>query len=181
MSISFDCHSCGRTMRAPDGSEGKRARCPSCQEVVTVPSADEPSYEAEEAAPSYSEPDDFSYSDPEPAARRGRGDDEGRRPCPMCGEMISTEAMKCRFCGEIFDSEMRAQKRRRKKHSTKDSQLDVGEIIVALLCSNIGCIMSLVWMIQGKPKGTKMLLWSLGGQVIGGIIYAILVAGKGGP
>ena len=27
---------------------------------------------------------------------------------------------------------------------------------VAILCSGIGCIAGLVWMIQGKPKGMKM-------------------------
>ena len=28
--------------------------------------------------------------------------DENRRPCPVCGEMILTEAKLCRFCGEKF-------------------------------------------------------------------------------
>jgi len=39
MSIHFTCpnHACGRAMRAPDGSAGKKARCPSCKTVVTIP------------------------------------------------------------------------------------------------------------------------------------------------
>ncbi|HKB42381.1 MAG TPA: hypothetical protein VKD72_38500 [Gemmataceae bacterium] len=35
------------------------------------------------------------------------GEDEARRPCPMCGEMIIASAVKCRFCGEIFDPTLR--------------------------------------------------------------------------
>jgi hypothetical protein len=33
--------------------------------------------------------------------------DENRSPCPMCGEMIMTTAVKCRFCGEVFDASLR--------------------------------------------------------------------------
>ena len=29
------------------------------------------------------------------------------------------------------------------------------EIIVAILCSGIGCVDGIVWMIQGKPKGKR--------------------------
>ncbi|MCI0490404.1 MAG: hypothetical protein L0229_27740 [Blastocatellia bacterium] len=33
----------------------------------------------------------------------------GERRCPTCAEIIKTEALKCRFCGHIFDSALRAQ------------------------------------------------------------------------
>ena len=36
MAIKFKCP-CGRTLSAPDGSEGKKARCPKCREVTRVP------------------------------------------------------------------------------------------------------------------------------------------------
>jgi len=41
MSIRFTCSNpgCGRTMHAPDGSGGKKARCPSCKAIVTIPAA----------------------------------------------------------------------------------------------------------------------------------------------
>jgi hypothetical protein len=37
-----------------------------------------------------------------------------------------------------------------------ESDLEVGDWILAVLCSGIGCIMGIVWMVQGKPKGIKM-------------------------
>jgi hypothetical protein len=30
-----------------------------------------------------------------------------RKSCPACGESIAAAAKKCRFCGEIFDAELR--------------------------------------------------------------------------
>jgi RsiW-degrading membrane proteinase PrsW (M82 family)/phage FluMu protein Com len=36
MSISWHC-ACGKTLKAPDGSGGKRARCPACKEINTIP------------------------------------------------------------------------------------------------------------------------------------------------
>ncbi|MBY0227775.1 MAG: hypothetical protein K2W96_00705, partial [Gemmataceae bacterium] len=41
MSIEFECDGCGRMMRARDGMEGARAKCPGCGEVLTVPEAEE--------------------------------------------------------------------------------------------------------------------------------------------
>src|SRR5690349_19559292 len=37
MSISVPCPGCGRKLKAPDAAAGKRARCPDCQTVVTLP------------------------------------------------------------------------------------------------------------------------------------------------
>jgi uncharacterized RDD family membrane protein YckC len=38
---------------------------------------------------------------------------DGRKACPMCGEMIIATAAKCRFCGEVFDSRVASKGRRR--------------------------------------------------------------------
>ena len=43
MPIEFQCQSCSKTLRIPDTAVGKRVKCPSCQQVSTVP--------AESAAP----------------------------------------------------------------------------------------------------------------------------------
>ena len=37
MPIEFHCKSCGRLLRVPDGSGGKKAKCPSCSETLDVP------------------------------------------------------------------------------------------------------------------------------------------------
>ncbi len=42
MAIEFDCGRCGKLLRAPDGSEGRKCRCPQCEFVATVPGASVP-------------------------------------------------------------------------------------------------------------------------------------------
>lgn len=37
MAIQFNCPKCGHLLQTPDGTEGKKARCPSCSEIVEVP------------------------------------------------------------------------------------------------------------------------------------------------
>ncbi|MHC4221301.1 MAG: zinc ribbon domain-containing protein [Planctomycetota bacterium] len=37
MGISFNCEHCGKKVEAPDSAAGKRAKCPGCQNKVTIP------------------------------------------------------------------------------------------------------------------------------------------------
>jgi predicted RNA-binding Zn-ribbon protein involved in translation (DUF1610 family) len=168
MAIRFDCPACGKRTQAPEELAGKRARCPLCQKVITVP---EPG-EVEEAPLAEAAP-------PRPSTRRStEGDgDERRRPCPMCGELIREEAVRCRYCGEELDESGPRPRRRRRSRSNADSDLSAGDWVLAILCSGIGCIVGIVWMIQGKPKGTKMFGVSLAMQVVWGIVrFAIEAA-----
>jgi hypothetical protein len=42
--------------------------------------------------------------------------------------------------------------------------------VLAIVCAPIGCIMAIVYMLQGKPKAGKMLLVS----IIAVVIYSML-------
>jgi hypothetical protein len=76
----------------------------------------------------------------------------------MCGEMILTTAAKCRFCGEVFDPALKKTKGKKSRRSSdEDETISTAEMVLAVLCSGIGCIVGIVWMIQGKPKGLKMV------------------------
>ncbi|QEH34194.1 hypothetical protein OJF2_27290 [Aquisphaera giovannonii] len=168
MSISFECQSCGKKLKAPDSAVGKSSKCPQCGAKVTCP---EPIYDAEVAddaeglggvafsgSNALADLDDgspYALKDPDPYAPPAGDAAEGpRRPCPMCGEMILTSAAKCRFCGEVFDPKLK--KKSKKKYGADSADMSAGDWVVALLCPGIGCIAGIVWMIQGKPKGTKM-------------------------
>ena len=62
----------------------------------------------------------------------------------------------------------------------ENDSLSTGEWVVGILCSGIGCIAGIVWMIQGKPKGIKMIGLSLLVQAILGLgRVAIEMANQG--
>ncbi|MBI2808469.1 MAG: hypothetical protein HYX68_26070 [Planctomycetes bacterium] len=58
-----------------------------------------------------------------------------------------------------------------------DANLSGGEIVLAVLCSGIGCIMGIVWLIQGRPKAAKMIGLSLAVGIVKNIVWFTLNGG----
>lgn len=105
MSIQVTCPSCKAAFKASETAAGKQARCPKCSGVIEIPAAGAAAaadeiVDAEEAL-SQSLSDDAADE-----ASAGLTDPVGRKPCPMCGELIVSDAVKCRYCGEILDRSM---------------------------------------------------------------------------
>jgi predicted RNA-binding Zn-ribbon protein involved in translation (DUF1610 family) len=176
MPIPFSCIHCGKKLKAPDDAAGKKVRCPACLTVMAVPRQ---VYDAEEI----DEPPEvqavYSFQEKTPPKTKLPDEEEeekkpDRRPCPMCGEMILRQAVKCRYCGEVFDPKLRRLDRRRGGAYDPDVNLSAGDWVVAVLCSGIGCIMGIVWIAQGKPKGGKMLAISLGFALFWNLFIGIL-------
>ena len=171
MAIKVTCNSCGTTLRTKDSAAGKRAKCPSCGEVLQIPDAPggEEILDAEETSF-----DDLG--DPDEWGAPVDDYDDDQKPCPMCGEMIKATAAKCRYCGEIFDPILKKRAKKSKKGGAADADEDMttGDWIVAILCSGIGCIAGIVWMIQGKPKGVKMFLVSIGMQFVWAAVRVVI-------
>ena len=40
--IRFSCRACGKGVRVPDTSAGKKGRCPFCKEVMSIPADSQP-------------------------------------------------------------------------------------------------------------------------------------------
>ncbi|MFM8252512.1 MAG: YIP1 family protein [Planctomycetota bacterium] len=92
MTIEFNCGGCGKAMRAPDSSAGKRGQCPTCGNVNTIPESSVESAGAGDAAGG--------------AATAVGGNLEF--PCGNCGKVMRTPAQaagkkgKCPACEHVF-------------------------------------------------------------------------------
>jgi hypothetical protein len=89
MPIEFNCESCSKLLRVPDGSGGKQCLCPACSKVLDIP---HPQVDAPANAPSQSVGSDIALC----------------IPCPKCKhELICDPSLvgtkgQCRSCKHIF-------------------------------------------------------------------------------
>jgi predicted RNA-binding Zn-ribbon protein involved in translation (DUF1610 family) len=89
-------------LKAPGVLAGKQAKCPQCGSVVPIPM----------------EVVDAEVMDLDDGDAAVASDSEAKKKaCPKCGEMIQPSAMKCRFCGEILDADLRQRTTGQSGHS----------------------------------------------------------------
>lgn len=91
--------------------------------------------------------------------------------------MIQKKAAKCRYCGEIFDPALKRRtsgSRSRSRYGDDDDNLNTVEWLVVIFCGFIGCIVGIIYMIQGKPKGSKMLGYSIAAGVIWRLVGTVI-------
>lgn len=171
MPISVECPACGKRLKAPDSAVGKRAPCPQCGGTIEIPAATEFAGIEDPQPPSIPAggPQDFDSALTPSASSEG-----ARKPCPVCGELIVPTAAKCRYCGEVFDPALR--RKSGAGASEEDTVMATSDWVICILCSGIGCIMGIVYLAQGKPKGLRMLGVSLGVGFVYYIILAIIGA-----
>jgi ribosomal protein S27E len=182
------CPGCGKNIQIPASMAGKRVKCPACSHIWQIPGG---VLDAElvSDAPKSSEWFDDMMSDDYPIAAgqrispfgagTGPANDMPRRPCPQCGELIIVGAAKCHFCDAIFDETLRRvekKKQKRKSWSSDDEDMTAGDWLLCILCTNIACILSVIYLIMGKPKASKMIAVAIIMQIIGGIIVFIIRA-----
>ena len=63
MAITFSCNSCGNKLRVADENAGKRAKCPKCQTILRIPTANAASQPGTPQVPSSSGPEPFDFPD----------------------------------------------------------------------------------------------------------------------
>lgn len=181
MPIQVTCPSCQTTLKTADASAGKRAKCPKCGGIIQIPAATAPPENTFEAAANPL----AGFTEEELTGGPAVPTTNDRAPCPACGELIARDAVKCRFCGEVLNAALKGKSptagRATKTAAATDGsdELSVLEWILAILCSTIGCIVGIIWMIQGKPKGKKLLIVSLVVMAIGFILNVMIALTQG--
>jgi len=94
--IEFACPSCGQTLEAPLEMAGESVECPSCQEVMVVPQADQEDASLQDVSfaggAGTSVEDVLSQADNELP-------DEDDGSCPECGADMEPDAVLCIQCG----------------------------------------------------------------------------------
>jgi len=126
----------------------------------------------------------YGLVEPQPSA--ASSPDEGRRPCPMCGEMILTTAAKCRYCGEVFDPTLKKGKGRGgKTKEIRTIAVSQKYLIICVLIQIVAYI-GLIGATASSPKSpggpalVATLLFSLMFWVsaIAGMVFACMLANK---
>ncbi len=80
-----------------------------------------------------------------------------------------------RYDDKDDDADLDIRRRSRSGNSGgSDNDLAGSDIALAIICSGIGCIMGIVYAIQGKPKGGKMIGLSFLFIVIWNIIAFVI-------
>ena len=163
MDIRFTCPSCGAKLALSEQFAGGEVRCPKCGTTSTAPASGP-------AAPTP------VVAGPKPAGAGPQRPNQHR--CPACGELYEARSSKCPHCNEWFDDAVRA------KHGIAPADSAVGEEglsivewLLVVLCSGIGCIVGIVYLCQGNPKGKKMFLYSIGFAIFWAVVQ---MAAKGG-
>lgn len=146
----YNCQSCNGTMHYGCYDAAKCCKNPSCPTALELVSLQKPKHGGIGGigVPQKTAPID------------------GTKPCPYCGENILASAKKCRFCNEYLNKEDRDRKAKLTSASVEDENLSTVEIVFGILCGLIACIVGIVWMIQGKKKGGKMVLLVIVANII---------------
>jgi hypothetical protein len=114
-----------------------------------------------------------------------------RRPCPACGELIVASALKCRFCGEIFDETLARSQRRRSGGAAGETSVerarriasekqDKSTAIQIFATSILGCfspivvIYGLVFLLR-RPYSFPCKGLAIAGTIIHGVWTLVLI------
>lgn len=116
MAITFSCNHCGKSLSTSDDKAGRKAKCPGCGEVLTVPesvdAASDNAFDDEGDHDADAEAGDFPDAPP-PLRKKSSSAATGTKTCPMCGAENPRKARKCDACGEEFETADEPRRRRR--------------------------------------------------------------------
>lgn len=140
MSIRFTCANveCGREVAAPDGSEGKKARCPHCGEVQTIPAIT-------------AEGSSIFDADIAPARKRRHRDKAAAPARPVAGER---PVQSCPVCATVYPAGEACPRCRQHRTSYAHEKRDVARFVKIglMLGVLVAVVVAIAWAIHAyKP------------------------------
>ncbi|MAE63961.1 MAG: hypothetical protein CMJ18_06775 [Phycisphaeraceae bacterium] len=114
--IRFKCDSCGKKIKVGTEHAGRRAKCPQCGHVLTIPAASPPEdedYELDASSSGMDAPRDPQEAAAPTEAPGPEAPAGGGGQCPKCGSQVGTEAVICISCGHNHQWVSLASKRLR--------------------------------------------------------------------
>ena len=183
MAIAVTCESCGKTLRAKDSAAGKHTRCPDCGQSIEIPFPQETAddcYEYDKGGYD-DEPEEYGWG----SASTSRDSGGDTRSCPVCAETIKAVAVKCRYCGEVFDSTLR---RRQGKSSSRGRALATpGSRLAAVLLDGliqipaVAAVFAGISLADGGNEELGFVLLGLGILIVCVIaIYQLVIISRDG-
>jgi hypothetical protein len=101
------------------------------------------------------------------------------KPCPMCGEKIQRKALKCRFCGEVFDPVLKQAEAQGAPESANIKQ-DKSNAIALFVTGLLGCfspialIFGIVFLVR-RPYQFPLKWMAIVGTILHGLWTGLLV------
>lgn len=125
MPIGIAC-ACGKTIQAPDGAAGKRAKCPACGKAIAVPAkpAGDDEFEIVDDDSTDDNAFDFSENGKLKKGNSGAGKKKKKRKKKKLGLMTAEEER------EMYD-ELRAGDARRNRIVVNSAYLALGAVVLA--------------------------------------------------
>ena len=163
--IRFECPKCGKGITAPERVAGKRAKCPGCQAVLTVPEAAESDHEVytdfevvDDDAPVTAKPSPVTAKPRQAAAQEiptveAVDDDEGERPRRRSRRDDDDDDDE-----DYDDDDERPRRKKRRKRYTASSGTPIGRTGYAV-CYSCGAddANKVRWTIWGGLIGPAMI------------------------
>ena len=136
--IKISCPECGTQLSVDPRAAGRKGKCPSCAEIMTIPNQST----VPEANP-------LINSQPKALMRK-------TKKCPFCGEEILLEAVKCKHCGEFLNASPQPSEPKQKKAMVTRPAGCVLQLVAAVLI--IGGVLGLA----GGETATGLVMILIG-------------------
>ncbi|MFO0916585.1 MAG: hypothetical protein U0795_26755 [Pirellulales bacterium] len=173
--MEFACIHCGRKLRTPDGSSGKRAKCPGCQQIVQIPPVGDDGSELGDVGAGAATSPPTPASTPRSAAREREASAAASNPyaAPKSAETwTGVPGGSLGVTGELAFGNVASQAWR----LLRERPLDAILLSLVLLGLNVGLVV-VATVLQGMAEGSESAraLISLLTMVLQAVVSAVVM------